>query len=102
MIISKFKNSYVDYNRRKGANSFFLKRYYLKAIASNEFLSRRIRERAQHYLSASRYISKTKFNNHCKESHRSKSIVRSFQLSRHVFRKKAETGFLLGVRRSSW
>jgi len=102
MIIKKFKNSHIDYNRRKGAASFFLKRYYLKAIASNEFLPCRIRERAQHYLSASRYISKTKFNNHCKETHRSRNVVTTFRLSRHVFRTKAETGFLLGIRRSSW
>jgi len=97
-----YKNSVRDYNRRKGAVSFFLKRCYLKAIASNEFLPRRIRERAQHYLSVSRYISKTQFNNRCKESLRSRSVVTGFGLSRHVFRKHAETGFLLGVRRASW
>lgn len=72
---------------------------FLKAITLNEFLPRRYRQRAQNY--SHNIFSKTK-NNLCKETARSRSILRTFQISRHVFRKQAENGFLPGVRRSSW
>jgi len=89
-----------DRKSRHTKFSFFLKRCYLKAIASNEFLPRRIRERAQHYVSYSRFMRNT--SNRCKETGRARSVITDFQLSRHAFRLHAETGFLLGVRRSSW
>jgi len=55
-----------DHKSRHAKFSFFLKRCYLKAIASNEFLPHHIRERAQHYVSKSRLMRNT--TNRCKET----------------------------------
>jgi small subunit ribosomal protein S14 len=91
-----------DQKYRIAAEKFQLRRFFLKSIISNEFLPRVTREIAQKYLSASHNISKTKIVNRCKETSRARSVIRAFQLSRHRIRLHAESGFLLGVRRSSW
>lgn len=78
----------------------YKRRLFLKSILSNEFLPRRIRLCAQNYLSF--LPKKTRIYNSCKESSRSHSVIRAFRLSRHMVRRNAEQGFLLGVRRSSW
>jgi len=91
-----------DKRLRYAVHTFQQRALFLKACASNEFLPAAIRECAQNYLSINRKLSKTKIENRCKETSRPRSVVRAFQLSRSRFRLHAETGFLLGVRRSSW
>jgi len=76
------------------------RRLFLKAIASNEFLPRRMRICAQNFLVF--MPNKTKIHNRCRETSRSRGVIRAFRLSRHMVRKHAEQGFLLGVSRSSW
>lgn len=83
---------------RKRSATFQERYVTLKAITSNEFLPRRYRRRAQNYL----YDKYHKTKEVCKETARSRSVLSVFRLSRHRFRIYAETGFLLGVRRSSW
>jgi len=91
-----------DKRLRYAVHTFTQRTLFLKACASNEFLPRVIRECAQNYLSINRKLSKTKIENRCIETSRSRSVIRAFQFSRSRFRLRAETGFLLGVRRSSW
>jgi len=83
---------------RKRSAAFRERYVTLKAITSNEFLPRRYRRCAQNYL-CDRF-NKTK--EVCRETARSRSVLSVFRLSRHRFRIYAETGFLPGVRRSSW
>lgn len=53
-------------------------------------------------LSTAQRFNKTKIKNRCVTSLRSRSVLRSFRLSRIVFRVSASSGLLLGVKKSSW
>jgi len=91
----------VDEFRRKKSASLQERALFLKAIAYNEFLPDEYRYQAMNYLS-NPHFNKTKIKNRCKEISRSRSVISAFKYYRHTFRKYAETGFLPGVRRSSW
>nr|YP_009049415.1 ribosomal protein S14 [Sargassum horneri]AIE46211.1 ribosomal protein S14 [Sargassum horneri]AWW89673.1 ribosomal protein S14 [Sargassum horneri]AWW89710.1 ribosomal protein S14 [Sargassum horneri]AWW89747.1 ribosomal protein S14 [Sargassum horneri]AWW89784.1 ribosomal protein S14 [Sargassum horneri] len=92
-----------DYKRR---NLFFLhesKRKALNVVASNQNLNIYLRWWAQLEKSKlPRQSSLSRVKNRCVETHRSRSVINVYKLSRLEFRRLASRGSFLGMRKSSW
>nr|YP_009050524.1 ribosomal protein S14 [Sargassum fusiforme]AIG23792.1 ribosomal protein S14 [Sargassum fusiforme]QJC59498.1 ribosomal protein S14 [Sargassum fusiforme] len=92
-----------DYKRR---HLFFLhesKRKALNVVASNQGLDIFLRWWAQLEKSKlPRQSSICRVKNRCVSTHRSRSVINAYKLSRLEFRRLASRGSLLGMRKSSW
>nr|YP_010401924.1 ribosomal protein S14 [Sargassum phyllocystum]YP_010401998.1 ribosomal protein S14 [Sargassum mcclurei]YP_010402035.1 ribosomal protein S14 [Sargassum henslowianum]AMJ17060.1 ribosomal protein S14 [Sargassum ilicifolium]UQV81099.1 ribosomal protein S14 [Sargassum phyllocystum]UQV81173.1 ribosomal protein S14 [Sargassum mcclurei]UQV81210.1 ribosomal protein S14 [Sargassum henslowianum] len=90
----------------KRRNLFFLhesRRKTLNVVAANQNLSIFLRWWAQLEKSKlPRQSSICRVKNRCVETHRSRSVINVYKLSRLEFRRLASRGFFLGMRKSSW
>jgi small subunit ribosomal protein S14 len=57
---------------------------------------------AKRIFSSPRDSSKARIRNHCILTGKARSVYKYFRLSRHQLRSLAQSGDLIGVRRSSW
>jgi len=90
-----------DRKRRNLFKKREVKRRFLKAMKRNEFLPLSVR------LLASGDLHKDKgrevsIHNFCTVSGRPRGVLRDFKVSRMVFKEMANSGYLFGIRKSSW
>jgi succinate dehydrogenase (ubiquinone) iron-sulfur subunit len=78
-----------------------LRRKMLKGLKMNQFLSLALRINANFKLSEES-IYLPKIRNYCIETGRARGILRSFKVSRMVFKSYASNGFFVGIKKSSW
>jgi ribosomal protein S14 len=100
--MSDTKRQEKDKKFRRLYKKFELKRYFLKALLSNEFLEAEIRVKAQNTLETLNPKATTKIKNRCIETDRSRAVYRTFKVARSRLHHLAGFGLLPGVRRSSW
>ena len=77
------------------------KRLVLKGIVKNEFLAKKVRNKALITLSYTPgYFVQIK--NRCIFTGRARAYIKEFRVSRLVFKNLANNGYFAGVRKSSW
>jgi small subunit ribosomal protein S14 len=92
-----------DKKRRKLLNLYEKKRLILKGILTNNNVEQNIRWKAGLLLSKlPKDSSKTKVNNRCILTGRSRAIDRDFKISRICLRELGESGCIPGLKKSSW
>lgn len=92
-----------DYKRRNLYFSHELKRKALNVVAANQNLNISLRWWAQLEKSKlPRQSNLCRVKNRCVETHRSRSVISVYKLSRLEFRRLASRGIFLGMRKSSW
>lgn len=90
-------------NRQKLVQKYLLTRIQHKKVFHKKNLS--LRERLQAHCEIQklpRNSSPSRVRNRCQFSGRPRGYYRDFGLSRHFFRKIANSGILPGVQKSSW
>nr|YP_011008419.1 ribosomal protein S14 [Syringoderma abyssicola]WBP70390.1 ribosomal protein S14 [Syringoderma abyssicola] len=93
----------LDSKRRKAFASYEIKRRTLQAVAVNQNLKVSLRWWAQIEKSKlPRRSSLSRVHNHCVQTHRSRSVISFYKLSRLRFRKLASQGAIAGLRKASW
>jgi succinate dehydrogenase (ubiquinone) iron-sulfur subunit len=76
---------------------------FLKVIIQDQRLSLNLREWARFYLlNMPKNSSLVRIRNRCVYTGESGFPIRYFRLSRHMFKRLAEAGELVGVKKSSW
>lgn len=99
------KTSQVARNekRKKMAAHYAEKRKALKAIIKSPSSSPEEVMEAMHQLQAiPRNASPTRVSSRCRLTGRSRSVIKDFGLCRNEFRRLANIGMIVGVRKSSW
>lgn len=92
--------SIKDHKRRKLLWAYELPRKMLKSIFYNRSLPWEIRENARILLGKlPRDSSVTRPKNRCVVTGRGKGVLRTFRLSRMVFREQGVKGSLVGIRK---
>jgi ribosomal protein S14 len=92
-----------DHKRRLQLAKFELKRVLFKALSQDRNLTADRRSDATLNLSKlPRNSSKTRIQNRCIVTGRSRSVYKLFRVSRIVFRELASQGGLLGISKASW
>lgn len=92
-----------DKKRRQLVAKYELKRLQLKTIIQTTSLPKDIRWDANLKLAKlPRNSSSVRIRNRCVITGRSRGIYRFFKMSRILFRQYASSGFLPGVKKSSW
>lgn len=92
-----------DYKRRNSFFSHESRRKALNVVAANQNLNIFLRWWAQLEKSKlPRQSSICRVKNRCVETHRSRSVINVYKLSRLEFRRLASRGLFLGIRKSSW
>lgn len=97
------KKAYKDNQYRKTYKKFELNKKYYKYIFQNQLLSDAVRYagfKKLMWITSNSSISKIK--NRCIMSGKSKSVFRSFKLSRIMFRKLANNGNIIGITKGGW
>ncbi len=77
------------------------KRLVLKGIVKNEFLAKKVRNKALITLSYTPG-SFVQIKNRCIFTGRARAYIKEFRVSRLVFKNLANNGYFSGVRKSSW
>ena len=92
-----------DLKRRKKFFAYEMKRKTFQAIAANQNIPMSTRWWATIEKSKlPRCSSLSRLHNHCIQTHRSRSVIRFYKLSRLRLRKLAARGALNGIRKASW
>lgn len=92
-----------DRKNRKIVKELELKHFILKQISTNSNFLRTTRWNALHKLSSlSRESSKTVLSNRCVKTINKKTFHKFTNFSRTVFLKLAKSGYISGMRKSSW
>lgn len=92
-----------DLKRRKKFFAYEIKRKSFQSIVANQNLSMGTRWWATiEKNKLPRSSSLSRLHNHCSQTHRSRSVIRFYKLSRLRLRKLAARGALSGLRKSSW
>lgn len=90
-----------DIKRRVLFKKFEKKRQVLKMVSCNEFLDKKIRNRAVILLSYTPGLF-VQIRNRCIYSGRARAFIRDYKVSRSFFKKFANFGYLKGVKKASW
>ena len=92
-----------DKKRRNLVTFYEKKRLILKSILANNNLEFGVRWNASLELSGlPKNSSKTKLNNRCILTGRARATDRDFKISRICLRELAGSGFIPGLKKSSW
>ena len=93
----------MDYKRRKSFALYESRRKALQAVATNQNLEISLRWWAQLEKSKlPRQSSLSRVHNHCVETHRSRSVIGFYKMSRLQLRRLASMGVLPGIRKACW
>ena len=76
-----------------------LRRKMLKGLKVNQFLALVLRVNANFKL-AEESIYLPKIRNYCVETGRARGVLRSFKVSRMVFKDQASNGFFVGIKKT--
>jgi len=92
-----------DKKNRQLVKQLELKHFILKQIVSNPNFSKTTRWNALHTLSGEpNNSSKTFISNRCVQTINKKTFHKFTHFSRTVFLKLAQSGYISGIRKSSW
>ena len=92
-----------DQESRKTIKQLELEHFILKQISKNSNFLKTIRWNALHQLSnMSRKSSKTVITNRCVQTINKKTFNKFTKFSRTVFLKLVKSGYISGMRKSSW
>ena len=92
-----------DRKNRKNIKQSELKRFILKQISTNSNFFKIIRWNALYKLSSiSKKNSKTIISNRCVQTKSRKTFHKFSNFSRIVFLKLVRSGYISGIRKSSW
>lgn len=92
-----------DKKKRDLFKRYEIKRKYLKYVVSNDRVTKHIRINAMLQLNKlPRSSARVRIRNRCVITGRSKSIYRTFRMSRLSLRNFAHNGLLPGILKSSW
>lgn len=92
-----------DRENRKTLKQLELDRFILKQISTNSNFLKTIRWNALHKLSnISKKSSKTLLSNRCIQTVNKKTFNKFTYFSRTVFLKLVKSGYISGMRKSSW
>lgn len=92
-----------DRRNRKIVKELELKHFILKQISTNSNFLKTTRWNALHKLSSlSRNSSKTVLSNRCVKTINKKTFHKFTNFSRTVFLKLIKSGYISGMRKSSW
>jgi ribosomal protein S14 len=92
-----------DRENRKTLKQLELERFVLKQISTNSNFLRTIRWNALYKLSTvSKKSSKTLLSNRCIQTVNKKTFNKFTHFSRTVFLKLVKSGYISGMRKSSW
>jgi len=92
-----------DSKNRKIVKELELKHFILKQISTNSNFLRTTRWNALHKLSSlSKRSSKTVLSNRCVKTINKKTFHKFTNFSRTVFLKLVKSGYISGMRKSSW
>ena len=92
-----------DRENRKTIKQFELEHFVLKQISTNSNFLKTIRWNAQHkLLNMPKKSSKTVISNRCVQTINKKTFNKFTNFSRTVFLKLVKSGYISGMRKSSW
>lgn len=98
--MQKKHNLYKQYKIRYSYEKNFEQKYIIKIINLDSFLPKYLNKVNEKYFVKNNSISKT--HNICRFTGRSKSVFNKYKMSRMVFRKYGENGYINGLKKSSW
>lgn len=92
-----------DHENRKNLKQFELKHFILKQISTNSNFLKTVRWKALNkFSSMSKKSSKTLLSNRCVQTTNKKTFNKFTHFSRLVFFKLVKSGYISGMRKSSW
>jgi len=98
--MQKRHNLYKQYKIRYLYEKNLKQKYIINIINLDSFLPKNFSKISGKYFIKNNSISKT--HNICRFTGRSKSVFNKYKMSRMVFRKYGENGYINGLKKASW
>ena len=100
--MNKRRRTLKELNKRIQFRKFENKSIQWNSIINNLIIPTPLRVKSKIYQEHSDFQLGTKLRNDCKITQRKRGIITQWGVSRFIFRKLAEEGYLPGVRKASW